>query len=149
MYSPTSAGHFVLAQLAAKRAVESEASAQMHLEAFDVAALAVFDHLAFESDVGDLDPGARVRAAVEVDGDRNIQGGVEVRQSLFEFGNQMLRPVAGFGEGQACSIRSPCRTSGFDANATAATQAVPGRRVRCEASPVCRRERRDDQPDTG
>src|SRR5690242_21599155 len=41
------------------------AAAQMHLEAFDGIAVAVVDHLALEPDVGDLDAGARVRAAVD------------------------------------------------------------------------------------
>uniref|UniRef100_UPI0027D1F394 hypothetical protein n=1 Tax=Mycobacterium tuberculosis TaxID=1773 RepID=UPI0027D1F394 len=34
--------------------IRAEVSAQMHLEAFDGAAVSVVDHLSLESDVGDL-----------------------------------------------------------------------------------------------
>ncbi|CNU44960.1 Uncharacterised protein [Mycobacterium tuberculosis] len=47
-------GDLVLAQFAAESGIQAEVSAQMHLEAFDGAAVSVVDHLSLESDVGDL-----------------------------------------------------------------------------------------------
>ena len=55
------------AQLAAEAGLEPDAAAEVHLEALDVVAVVVEDELALEADVGDLDAGARVGAAVEVD----------------------------------------------------------------------------------
>ena len=43
-----------------------DAATEVHLEPLDVVAVVVGDELALEPDVGDLDPGAGVRAAVEV-----------------------------------------------------------------------------------
>ena len=54
------------AQLAAEARVQAEPAAQVHLEALDLVAVGVGDQLALEPDVGDLDPGAGVGAAVEL-----------------------------------------------------------------------------------
>ena len=81
----------------------------MDLEPLGGSAVGVFDDLALESDVGDLDPGTRVGAAVEVDGDRDVEFGVEVGQALLEFGDQGLRARAGFSEGQLAELDSAAR----------------------------------------
>ena len=67
-------GDLVAAQLAAEAGVEAEAAAQVHLEALDLVAVRAGHQLALEPDVGDLDPGAGVGAAVDVDGDRRCRG---------------------------------------------------------------------------
>src|SRR6476646_5339714 len=91
--------HLVLAQLAAESAVQTQASAQVDLEALD-GVIAVVHHLALESDVGDLDAGARVGAAVDVDGDRHVELRVDVLEPLLQLGHQHLSPVTGLGERQ-------------------------------------------------
>ena len=58
------------AQLPAEAGVEAEAAAEVDLEALDLVAVGIGDELALEPDVGDLDAGAGVGAAVEVHGDR-------------------------------------------------------------------------------
>ena len=52
----------------------AERAAEVHLEALDLLA-GLVDQLALEADVGDLDAGARVGAAVDVDGDRLVEVG--------------------------------------------------------------------------
>ena len=99
-------GDLVLPQFSAEVAVQAQAAAQMDLEALGTPAVAVLDHLALEPDVGDLNAGARVRAAVDVDRDRYVECCVEVGQALFEFGNEYLGTLAGFGEGQLAELDS-------------------------------------------
>src|SRR6202042_1841166 len=92
------AGDLVLPQFSPEATVEPQAATEMHLESLDGSAVAVVDHLAFETDVGDLDAGTRVRAAVDVDGDRHVQLRVEVIEPALEFGHQRLRTHSSFGE---------------------------------------------------
>src|SRR3569833_3506551 len=69
-------GHLVAAELAAERGVRTaEVAAQVYLEALDHLAGVVLDHRALEADVGGLEPGAAVRAAVDVDRDRCVELG--------------------------------------------------------------------------
>ena len=74
--------HLVGAELAAEPGLESETATEVDLEALDLVAVVVENQLALEPDVGDLDPGARVGTAVDVDADR----GVEVGDALLELG---------------------------------------------------------------
>ena len=62
----------------------------MHLVAELGLAVRAGENLALQADVGDLDPGARVRATVEVDGDRHVQGGVQIGQPLLELVDELL-----------------------------------------------------------
>ena len=68
----------------------AEAAAEVHLEALDLLAVGVGDQLALEADVGDLDAGAGVRAAVDVDGDRRV----EVGQPALQLARSGRRPRA-------------------------------------------------------
>src|SRR5919202_1648088 len=68
----------VPAQLAAEPAIQPKPPTQMHLEAFDLVALRVGDQLALEPNIGDLDPGTRVGAAVEVHRHWSVQGGLKI-----------------------------------------------------------------------
>jgi hypothetical protein len=45
----------------------------MNLETLDRAAISVVDHLSLEPDVGDLNSGARVGAAVDIDRDWHVE----------------------------------------------------------------------------
>ncbi len=99
----------MLAKFAAEVAVQAQAAAEMDLESLGVTAVAVLEDLSLEPDIGNLDPGARVRAAVEVDRDRDIENGVEICESLFEFGHQNLCPGAGLGKGQLAEFDPAAR----------------------------------------
>src|SRR6202453_3312395 len=98
------AGDLVLAQFSAEPAVYAQAAAEVDLEALDRPAITVVDHLALESDVGDLDAGARVRATVDVDRDRHVELGVDVGQALFQLGHQSQCPDSCFGERQLAEL---------------------------------------------
>ena len=93
----------MLAQLATETAVQAQAAAEMDLETLD-GAVTVVDHLALEPDVGDLNAGAGVRAAVDVDGDRHVELSIDVLEPLLEFGHQCLCPLAGLGERQLAEL---------------------------------------------
>src|SRR5271156_1707527 len=98
------AGDLVLAQFSAEPAVYAQAAAEVDLEALDRPAITVVDHLALESDVGDLDAGARVRAPVDVERDRHVEHGVDVSQALLQVGHQRLCPDSCFGERQLAEL---------------------------------------------
>src|SRR5262249_44174708 len=55
---------------------------------------------ALEPDVGRLDPGARVRAAVDVDRDRDV----EIRQALLELADQVGGAGLGLDDGQLAEL---------------------------------------------
>src|SRR5699024_8087611 len=62
--------------------LRGQSPADVDLETGHLLTFVVGDDLALESDVGGLDPGTGVRAAVEVEADRVRQ--VEIGQSFFE-----------------------------------------------------------------
>src|SRR5258705_445677 len=66
--------------LPAEAGVHAERPSQVDLEALDLLAAGVGDELALQADVGGLDAGAGVRAAVDVDG----QGGGEVGKAVLQ-----------------------------------------------------------------
>ena len=65
------------------------------------------DHRALEADVGDLEPGAGVRAAVDVDRDRLV----EVGQPLLQLRVEVLARAAWSRRSPACRTRCRCRPS--------------------------------------
>src|ERR1700739_1213003 len=96
----------MLTQLSAETAVQAEAAAQVYLEALDRAAMAVVHPLALEPDVGHLNSRTRVRAAIDVHRDRDVERSVDVLEPALQFGHQTLCPAAGFGERQFAELDS-------------------------------------------
>src|SRR3954447_6494604 len=113
------AGDLVGAQLAAELRLEAEAATEVHLEALDLPAVGVHHQLALEAEVGDLGPRARVRAAVDVDGDRHRQ----LRETVLELGDQVGGALLGLDDRELAEL---------DAGA-GHRAAPPGRRLRGEA----------------
>src|SRR5215468_11788588 len=87
--------HLQPAQLAAERRVGPERAAQVHLES-----LAAVHGRALEPDVGDLEPGAGVGAAVDVDAD----GGVEAGQAPLQLLMQVRRALLGLHDGELAEL---------------------------------------------
>ena len=131
-------GDLVAAQLAAEAGVEPEPAAEVHLEALDLVAVGVQDELALEADVGDLDAGARVGAAVDVDGERLV----EVGQPALELVDRAWRRGPWSRRWPACRTRCRCRPS-CCAGTCSAGPAGPsaGRGVDQRVDPVGRRRR--------
>src|SRR5690606_15818086 len=96
------AGDLQAAQLAPEPGVEAEAAAEVHLEALDLVAVGVGDDLALEPDVGHLGARAGVRAAVEVDGDRDL--GAHVGQALLQVLDQADRPLLGLDDRELAEL---------------------------------------------
>src|SRR5262249_45789844 len=88
-------GHLQAAQFPAERGIAAERSPQVHLEA-----LAAVHDRPLQPDVGDLEPGAGVGAAVDVDADR----GVEAGQPPVKFGVEVLRPLLGLHDRQLAEL---------------------------------------------
>ena len=53
----------------------------MHLEALNLVALFIGNQLAFQSNIGNLCAGARIRAAIQTD----PQGNIQITEALFQF----------------------------------------------------------------
>src|SRR5690349_2797244 len=94
-------GHLVAAELAAERGVHPEVAAEVHLEALDHLTGVVADHRALEADVGGLEPGAGVRAAVDVDRDRRV----ELRQPLLQVGVEVLGVLLGLDDRELAELQ--------------------------------------------
>jgi hypothetical protein len=91
----------------------AEAAAQMHLKTFGVTAVAVLHYVAGETNVGELDAGTRIGAAVDVDRDRHIQPRVDVFQAAIHLNSIPL---------QAFRFRRRC--DGVDGNPSASSPAT-------------------------
>ena len=87
MSSPNSSLVTSCRAVSAEPAVQAKAATQMHLEALDRAAVTIVDHLTLEPDVGHLNSRTRVRAAVDVHGDRHVESGVDVFETAFQLGS--------------------------------------------------------------
>ena len=68
-------------ELFAKVGVKAEGTTQVHLEALNLVALFIGDQLAFQSNIGNLCAGTRIRAAIQTDPQWNIQ----ITEALFQF----------------------------------------------------------------
>ena len=110
----------------------AEPAAQVHLEALDVAAVRTGQQDALQADVGDLDACARVRAPVDVDGERSV----ERRQPVLELGDQVLRRRLRLGDGELAVLEAGARHR----------PAAEGRRVPCPGPPRCSRATSSSTP---
>src|SRR5690348_1600760 len=72
----------------------------MHLESLDLLAVRPGDQRALQADIGGLDPGAGVRAAVHVDRDR----GVEAGQPALQLADQVGGPGLGLDDGELAEL---------------------------------------------
>ena len=77
----------------------------MHLEALDVIAILVEGTDALESDVGDLDSGAGVRAAVDVDRERQPV----LRQAGLKLGDERCGAALRLDEGELAELDARAR----------------------------------------
>src|SRR6516165_7985048 len=93
-------GRLEAAQLAAEpgagAVAAGQGAAQVHLEPLDLGAVRAGDQAPLQADVGSLDPGAGVRAAVEVDRDRHLEPG----QPPLQLADQVSGPGLGLGDRQ-------------------------------------------------
>src|SRR5829696_1904338 len=94
--------HLVTAELAAEGRLDAEVPAEVHLEALHHLAVRIADHRALEADVGGLEPGAAVRAAVDVDADRHV----EVGEPLLELRVEVLRVLLGLDDRQFAELEA-------------------------------------------
>src|SRR5215212_20340 len=117
-------GHLVTAELAAEGGLHAEVAAQVHLEALDHLAVGVADHRALEPDVGGLESGAAVRAAVDVDADRHI----EVGQPLLQLRVQVLRVLLGLDDRELAELQAGASHRAAAEGARADQQVVLGER---------------------
>ena len=126
-------GHLVPAQLAAESGVQAEPAAEVDLETLDLVAVGVGDDLALETDVGDLDAGAGVRAAAlrwtVIGPSRSISG-----QPLLELVHQPPGAGPSSRRWRACRTRCPCRPSRCAATATGGPAGRPRPRSAINAS---------------
>ena len=97
------AGHLEPAGLAAEARLGPELAAEVHLEALGLLPVGVGDEHALEADVGHLDAGAGVGAAVDVDRERVVEGG----QPVLELGDQRRRRCPWSRRSRACRTRCP------------------------------------------
>src|SRR3954447_12779610 len=93
-------GHLVATQLASEAGVESEPAAEVDLEALDLAPVGARHQLSLEPDVGHLDPGTGVGAAVEVDGD----GGLQRAEARLQLIDQGRRPGLGLHDRELAEL---------------------------------------------
>src|SRR5699024_793019 len=84
-----------------------ESATEVHLEPGDLVAVGVRDHLTFETDVGRLDPRARVRAAVDVE--REGRGQVLTREALLNLAHRALRRVLRLDDRQLAVLDAGAR----------------------------------------
>src|SRR5665213_4044819 len=91
---------FEAAQLAAEVGVDAEAAAEVHLIPANLLTRGVGDERSLQTDVGNLEPRARVRTAVDVD----RHGAVEVRQPPFEFVDECHRAVLGLDDRELAEL---------------------------------------------
>src|SRR5215207_833469 len=113
--------HLVPSELATKAGVQSEPTPKMDLVALDLIAVRPDDKLALQTDVCDLDAGARVRTAVEVDGDGRIhftqptlELGDNASRLSFGLNNRKLAELnPGAGHHRAAPDIATCRKTAF------------------------------------
>src|SRR3954447_20319357 len=93
-------GHLVTPELAPERRLDAEVAAQVDLEALHHLTGVVAHHRSLESDVGGLEPGAAVGAAVDVD----RYGLVEVRETLLQLAVEVLGVLLGLDDRQLAEL---------------------------------------------
>ena len=102
-------GRLQAADLAAETGVEAERSAQVDLEPLDLVAVVVGDDLALEPDVGDLDAGAGVGAAVDVDRQGHVDLVDDVREPFLEQADGAGRGGLGVDDGELAVLQAGAR----------------------------------------
>ena len=90
-------GDLVSANLAAEVGIEPQRTTEVNLETLDTVALVVGDNLPLESDVGNLRAGAGIRAAIERNGDWDV----EVTEAFLQVAHQINCALA---RGDKCEL---------------------------------------------
>src|SRR6185437_10508764 len=111
------------AELAAEGGLGAEMPAQVHLVDLDVLAVGAARDRALEPDVGDLEPGARVGAAV----DRDAHRLGEVRQPPLQLAVELLRPGLGLDDRQLAELDAGAGQRALPERARVHRQVVGGK----------------------